>query len=161
MIVSNHALFSSNNLIGSKVISKGTAHLESEIKDVPSHTAVLVNERWVHESTGHSGVRVISYDAWSKINKEVGRVQLASREYQVIADQYRNIKGKKYDYPGVFYLGLCIIPTFVGFKLPKKNKWESSNKYFCCEALGSLTGHYYGMETPVQILAKLLKDPNG
>jgi hypothetical protein len=155
MIVTVHALFSYNKLIGSKLIYKGTKHLAPMLNVKTSHTAVLVNERWVHESTGHSGVRVISYDLWKQINIEVGRVKLENREYQEIADEYRKIKDKEYDYPGVIYLGLCIIPTFFGLKLPKKNKWESPNKYFCCEVLGKLTGKYYGMSAPIQILESL------
>ena len=37
----------------------------------------------------------------------------------------------------------------------KKNLWESDNKYFCCEVLGYLTKMYYGMSSPVQIMASL------
>jgi hypothetical protein len=155
MIVSVHAIFSHNHMIGSKIIANGTAHLAPRMNVKASHTAVLVNERWVHESTGHSGVRVISYDLWKQINIEVGRIKLADREYQELADLYRKIKDKKYDYPGIAYFSLAIIPTFIGIKLPEKNKWESPNKYFCCEVLGYLTGHYYGMSSPIQILDKL------
>lgn len=154
MIVTVEALFSHNDLIGSKVIYKGSKHLAPELPNI-SHTAILVNGRWVHESTGHSGVRVISYDKWKEINTEVAKIKLEDREYQDIADQYRKILGKEYDYLGVCYLGLCIIPTFFGKKLPEKNKWESPNKYFCCEVLGYLTGQYYGMSPPNLILKKL------
>lgn len=155
MVVTVHALFSYNNLIGSKIIANGTAHLAPKMNVKASHTAVLINERWVHESTGHSGVRVISYELWKQINIEVGRIKLADREYQEIADEYRKIKDKDYDYPGVIFFGLAIIPTFLGFKLPKKNKWESPNRYFCCEVLGKLTGKYYGMHSPIQILEEM------
>lgn len=161
MIVTVDALFSKSNKIGARIISAGTAHLASNIKPSPSHTALLVNGRWVHESTGKAGVSVISYDKWQTLHKETARISLSSREYQEIADEYRKMLGKKYDYLGISFFGLAIIPTFFGFKLPKINKWESPNRYFCCEVLGKLTGHYYGMSAPVQILAKLLKDPNG
>jgi len=160
MVVSVHAIFSHNHLIGSKLIANGTKHLAQSLNVKASHTAVLINERWVHESTGHSGVRVISYDLWKQINTEVGRVQLESREYQEIADEFRKIKDKNYDYPGVIYLGLCIVPTFFGLKLPEKNKWESPNRFFCCEVLGKLTGQYYGMSSPIQILDKLQNGKN-
>lgn len=153
MIVTVHALFSNNKLIGSKIISEGTKHLEPNTPKI-SHVAVLVNGRWVHEATG-AGVHISSYDLWSKHHTEVDRVQLESKEYQVIADKFREIKGKKYDYLGVFFLALCIIPTFLGFKLPKVNKWQSKTRFFCCEVLGFLTGKYYGMSAPNQILASL------
>jgi len=154
MIVTVHALFSHNNMIGSKIIAHGSAHLEPNMPKT-SHVAVLINERWVHESTGNNGVAVISYDKWKSIHKEVARVQLKSREYQEIADRYREIQKKDYDYLGVLYLGLCIIPTFLGFKLLKRNMWQSKTRYFCCEVLGYLTGQDYSMCSPVQILGML------
>lgn len=160
MIVTVHALFSSSPLIGAQIISKGSAHLVPEIKPTPSHVAMLINNRWVHESTGKNGVAVLSYDLWKTIHKEVGRVQLESRQYQEIADKYRDIKSKKYDYLGVLFLGLSIIPTFLGFKLPKRNLWESKDKYFCCEVLGYLTNMDYDMSTPVQIF-QMLKNKYG
>lgn len=156
MIVTVHALFSHNKMIGSKVISNGTKHLAPNVPKT-SHVAVLINNRWVHEATG-SGVNVVSYDRWREVHMEVARVQLEDKEYQVIADRFRLIKGKKYDYPGVFFLALAIIPTFIGLPLPKRNLWESKNKHFCCEVLGFLTGKYYGMAAPVQILDSLSGD---
>lgn len=158
MVVTIDAIFSYSNKIGAKVIANGTAHLAKGYPKT-SHTALLVNGRWVHESTGHSGVSVISYDKWKLIHQEVDRVSLGEIEYQIIADKFREIKSKEYDYLGVIYLGLCVIPTFIGFKLPKVNKWQNKNKYFCCEALGFLTGHCYSMSSPIQIL-KQLKENN-
>lgn len=155
MLVSISALFSSNNMIGSKLIAKGTKHLAKHLPDT-SHVALLVNDRWVHESTGHSGVRVISIDKWSKYNKEVARIELNPKPYQQIADKFRAIKAKKYDYLGVIFLGLAIIPTFFGFKLYKKNLLENKNRYFCCEALAYFTGQDYSMSTPNQILLKMM-----
>lgn len=155
MIVTLDALFSHNNMIGSKVIALGSKHLAKHLPNT-SHVALLVNKRWVHESTGHSGVRVISIDKWKTINTEVARIELQPKTYQQIADKYRTIQSKKYDYLGVFFLALSIIPTFFGLGLPKKNLWEDKNKYFCCEALAYFTGQDYSMSTPVQILQKLM-----
>lgn len=155
MLVTVDALFSHNDLIGSKLIVKSTAHLCPDIKEKTSHVALLINKRWVHESTGHSGVRVLSYDAWSSINTEAARIYLGTKEYQKIADLFRDIRGKKYDYFGVVFLGVCIALTFLGIKLPKKNLCESKNKYFCCEALAYLINKDYGMSAPVQILKDL------
>lgn len=151
MVVSVHAIFSKNNLIGSKIIAKGTKHLAKTEKEC-SHVAVLINNRWVHESTLKTGVRVISYPEWCKINTEVERVQLTPREYQEIANEYRKIQKKKYDKMGLLFMALCMPFTFLGFELPKKNYLESLNRYFCCEVLGFLTGRYYSMMAPIQIL---------
>lgn len=153
MIVSVHALFSKSDKIGSKIISKGTKHLATTCTEV-SHVSILINGRWVHEATG-AGVNVLSYSAWAKKHQEQYRVQLPPQEYQKIANGFRLIRGRKYDYLGVLYLGLCLIPTLFGAKLPTYNSWESPSKYFCCEVLGYLTGRYYGMSAPVQILSEM------
>jgi len=154
MVVKVHALFSHNNMIGSKVISNGSKHLEPNLPKI-SHVAILINERWVHESTGHTGVHVVSYDLWKQHHTEVYRIELKSREYQEIANKYREIKTKKYDYLGVLWLALCIIPTFFKFQMPSHNQWQDKNKYFCCEVLGYMTGQDYSMCCPNQILGKL------
>jgi hypothetical protein len=153
MVVSIHALFSHNDMIGSKIISKGTKHLAKDMPET-SHVALLVNNRWVHEATG-SGVHIKSYDLWNKTQTEVDRVKLNDREYKELADQFRKIQDKEYDYPGVLFLALCIIPTFVGLPLPKKNLFQSRNKFFCCEVVGYLTGQDYSMHSPIQILKAL------
>ena len=158
MIVTIDALFSSSNKIGGKIIAYGTAHLAPNVKEKVSHTALLVNKRWVHESTGKTGVQVVSYDKWCKTHKEVDRVSLGLKEYQDIADVFRHIKGKKYDYMGILYFVFAIIPTFFGVELPDINEWQSFDKYFCSEVLGEFTGYYYGMSAPIQILDQLRND---
>jgi hypothetical protein len=154
LIVAVQALFSNSSKPVAQLIAKGTRHLAPTLPEV-SHVALLVNGRWVHESTGSSGVQVLSYDKWLDHHREVGRVTLDHMEYQVLADKFRLIQNKKYDYLGVIYLGLAIIPTFFGLKLPKINKWQNKNRYFCCEALGMLTGQDYSMKAPNQVYKKL------
>jgi hypothetical protein len=156
MIVTVDALFSYSSKIGAKIIAHGTKHMAKN-QPLTSHVALLVNKRWVHESTGHSGVTVLSYEKWSKLHSEVARVPLKSTEYQIIANKFRQMVGKKYDYLGVFYLAFRIFLSYFGATLPAKNKLESTKKYFCCEVLGALTGQYYGMKSPVQILQDLLQ----
>jgi hypothetical protein len=158
MIVTLDALFSSSNKIGGKIISYGTAHLAPSVKEKVSHAALLVNGRWVHESTGKSGVAVISYEKWSGIHKETARIPLSNRPYQELADIYRSMSGKKYDYLGILFFAIAILPTFLGFKLYSKNLLESRNKYFCSEALGKLIGRYYSMHSPVQIQEELERE---
>lgn len=157
MIVTVHALFSSNKLIGSRAISIGTKHLAPDIAPTPSHVAILINNRWVHESTGSSGIRVVSYEKWSEINNETGYVTLLQRDYQEIADMFRLLQNKKYDFGGLLYLALWVGASFFGVKIPSKNKFQSKNRYFCCEVLGKLLNKDYGMKAPVQIF-KELKD---
>lgn len=155
MIVTVDALFSHNNMIGSKLIACGTSYLAPKCPKT-SHVAILVNKRWVHESTGHAGVSVLSYDRWASVHTEVARIPIQNMEYQELADHFRNIAGKKYDYAGVFYLGLRIAANLI-FKrpIPAHNSWENPLKYFCCEVLGYITGQDYDMSAPVQILDRL------
>jgi hypothetical protein len=155
MIVSVSALFSCSPKLGAKIISKSTAHLAPGLPLV-SHTALLIQDRWVHEATG-SGVSVCSYDKWSLKHAEVARVSLAPKEYGEIADKFRVIRGKKYDYLGLFYLGFWVFLSFFGATIPVKNLLESRKKYFCCEAVAYLTGCNYSMCTPNQILSRLRK----
>lgn len=159
MKVDVHYLFSRNKKIGSKLISWGTKHLQPEISDTPSHIAILINNRWVHESTLDSGVRVISYTKWLEINEEIDKIQcpIGPRDYSEIKTIFKEIKGNKYDYLGVTYLGISLgANKFLGTSIPETNKWESKDKYFCCEAVEKLTGlNSTSMKAPVQLMVEL------
>lgn len=159
MKVTVHYLFSRNNKIGSKIISWGTEHLEPSIYNTPSHAAILVNNRWVHESTLETGVRVISYQKWLEINEEVAKIPCTktSRDYSEIKNIFQEIRDKKYDYPGVIYMGGYVAANkYFDVDIPKENKWESSNKYFCCEAVQKLAGlEPASMKAPVQMMVEL------
>ena len=108
MKVKIHYLFSKNKKIGSSFISWGTTHLSNR-KNIPSHIALLVNERWVFESTLDTGIRVIPYKKWLEINEEVAKIacDLVKREYSEIKAIYKDIQNKKYDWLGVSFLGIC------------------------------------------------------
>ena len=162
MNVTLHYLFSKNDKIGSKIIIYGTKHLET-VLDTPSHVAILVNNRWVFESTLETGVRRISYKKWLEINTEVAKIECPSeRTLEEVLGLFRRIKDKKYDYLGVTYFGGCIaLNKFFGMKVPKKNRLQSPNKYFCCEVMGELLGLDYQMRAPVQLMvesSKLIED---
>lgn len=157
MQVSVDFLFSHNSeLIGSRFISWGTKHLSKHNKTSPSHVAILVNNRWVHEATINNGVRVISIETWQKYFNEVARVNYSkSMDYSVIKNELKLIKNKRYDWLGVIYLGLCVAANkILKIPIPKKNILESKNKFFCCEVIEKITNNYYGMHTPTQILSK-------
>ena len=157
MEVSVHYLFSKNSLIGSKIISWGTSHLHNT-PETPSHIAVLINHRWVFESTMNSGIRILTYKKWLKINKEVAKIPGDKREYVDIKKIFRAVKNKKYDKLGVAYLSYHIaLNKFFKKEIPERNKWEDPNKYFCCEAVAKLTDNYYSMKAPVDIMVNLSK----
>jgi hypothetical protein len=157
MKVSVHYLFSRRDLIGSKLISYGTRHLYPEFKNTPSHVAILVNDRWVHESTLDTGVRVMSYEKWLELNEEVAKVACPIEwEYEDIKNLFRSIQDKKYDWLGVIYLGLWMIPSkLFNVKIPEHNAWENPNKYFCSEVMGYMLNSNYDMKPPVEVLKEL------
>ena len=158
MKVTVEYLFSNSDLIGSKAIVFGTAHLYPHIpkEKVPSHISMLINGRWVHESTLENGVSVMSLEKWLIKNKIVARIpcKQSTREYNELKDIFRSIKGKKYDYPGVSYLGICLAGNkFIGTTIPDENKWEKPNRYFCCEAVEKLSGvPSTSMKAPVDLM---------
>lgn len=157
MKVTVHYLFSKNKKIGSKIISWGTKHLE-KTPVTPSHIAILVNNRWVHESTLETGVRVLSYNKWKSINQEIAKIPCEKefRDYSEIKKVYKEIKNKKYDWSGVVYLGFYVFLNKV-FKttIPKVNKWNNPDKYFCCEAVEKITGiESTEMKAPVNLLSE-------
>lgn len=160
MRVKVHYLFSKNEKIGSKLISWGTKHLHQEGK-IPSHIALLVDERWVIESTLFTGVRIIPYSKWLKINEEVAKIPCPHKkmEYSKIKKIFKEIKNKKYDWPGVLYLTWRIlINKYFNEPIPTVNLWENPNKYFCSEAVAKIHDmSNHSMKTPVGMLVELRK----
>lgn len=157
MFVTVHYLFSRRDLIGSKTIAWGTKHLYPEFDKTPSHVAILVNNRWVHESTLDSGIRVMSYEKWLEINEEVAKVPCkAEWDYELIKTLFRAIKDKKYDYLGIIYLGLWMVPSkLFHITIPNNNVLGDSDRYFCSEVVGYMHNKNYDMKAPVQILKEL------
>jgi hypothetical protein len=154
-------LFSKNHKVGSKIIAQGTKHLDKDLSSkgmATSHVAILVDDRWVHESTLESGIRVISYNKWLDINQEVAKVPYCNIEYSVIKKHFKNLKNKKYDWLGVAYLGFWIgIKLLIPFvKIPENNAMECPSKYFCCEVVGELIDKNLDMKSPIEVLRLVL-----
>lgn len=149
-------IFSKNEKIGSTLISWGTKHLSPK-SVTPSHGALLIDDRWVIESTLESGVRIISYQKWLEINQLVCYIEYSSSmEYAKIKELYKEIKDKDYDYSGVLYQSYHVMRSrFFKKDIPEVNKWQSKNKYFCLEVIGKLTGLSYEMKTPVELMNDL------
>lgn len=156
MKVKVHYLFSRNEKPGSKFIQWGTKHRHN-LSVTPSHIALLVNERWVFESTLATGVRVYPYSKWLEINEELDKIPCSKdREYSEIKAIYKEIQDKKYDWAGVTYFGYRLfLNRYFHNPIPLVNKWDDKDKYFCCEAVARLTGVNYDMKAPVDLMVKL------
>jgi len=153
MIVTIDYVFSKNSKIGSKIIRWSTKHLSNQ-KNIPSHVAVLVNNRWVFESTLFTGIRIISYKKWLEINTEVNKISGKNMEYSKIKLIFKDLKNKKYDWLGIVYFGYRLfLNKFLNKKIPKNNKLQCDNKYFCSEAAGLIRNNNdYSMSAPVQMM---------
>lgn len=149
-------LFSRNKKIGSRFISWLTKHRNTTKFVTPSHTALLLNNKWVFESTCDKNVRVISLNKWKQINEVCHFDDLGVFDYQDIANIVRSIKGRRYDFLGVLYLGICLLLNKF-FKLPigSKNYFESKNAFFCTEVLSKIINKNLSMYSPADILSNL------
>lgn len=152
-------IFSKNKKIGSWIIRKGTAFLCPDIKNTPSHVAVLIDEKWIIESTVEHGFRFIPYKKWLEINEETHKIKcLQNWTFQKIKSLYKPLKNHKYDYLGVVYFGWRVaLRKLFRVKMPKENLLDHENKYFCCEIISKMTGVSYKMTAPVQLLDKIQK----
>ena len=150
-------VFSRNKKIGSRIISYFTKSLGLGTSPVPSHVAVLIDNKWIYEATISSGVRVISYKRWLTINEQTHRIDIGDyRHHSQLKTIMRETKAKRYDYLGVIYLGIFILRKLLTrIEVPIKNKWHSPDKYFCSELVGKLLGISHEMSAPVEILIKL------
>jgi len=155
-------MWSKNKKIGSRFISWGTTFLEPNInlKDTPSHIAILVNERWVVESTLENGVRLVPFSWWKKHNTIVKQIPCwdNTRELKEILKVVEEHFALKYDWLGIIYFAWRVL-LYILFKtkIPKENRFEHNNKYFCCEVIGKLTGENYEMTSPVTMMVNLEK----
>lgn len=158
MKVKIHYLFSKNEKFGSKFISWGTKHL-SDRPTIPSHIAVLVKNRWVIEATFDKGVRIIPFKDWLKVNKVVASIPNSTGkiDFKIVKKVFKDIKEKAYDWLGVAYFGYRVaLNKFFRLDIPKTNKWQSFDRYFCCEAVAKLLDlGDFSMKAPVQILDEI------
>lgn len=156
MKITLHYIFSRKEKWGSKLISWASNKI-TPIENCPSHVALLVNNKWVFESTLDKNVRVISYKKWKKINIETHKLKCSQeRTFQELKNVLKPLKGKKYDWLGIIYFSYRILLNFLfQVKIPKHNKLEQKNAYFCCEAVGELTKTDYSMTTPAQLYLNL------
>jgi len=161
MSVTVHYLFSKRSgSFFSWAISKGTQlAVEFPFSDCPSHTAILINDRWVVESTFFDGFKVMPYDKWQDKNTQIAKTPYANTKTMAeIKALFRPLKGKKYDWLGVTYLAWrYFLKVFFLLPVPAQNKWHDPKKFFCCEVVAKMTQLNYEMTSPGQVMLSLLE----
>lgn len=158
MFIDIHYIFSRNKKIGSYIIREGSHFLAPNIEDAPSHVCLLIDNKWIVESTLEYGFRVISYKKWLKINEELYKIKSKDQwTMEMIKKHYKPLKNKEYDYWGVIYFGWSVVlMKLFGIQKPVKNKLNSENKYFCTEVIGKMTNTNYEMTAPIELLQILI-----
>jgi len=153
-------LFSRNKKCGSKLIAWGSSLFPTHVtnlKEIPSHVAVLVEDTFVIESTLTTGVRVVPYNKWKQINEELYKIEY-KQTGECISSLLFEIWGKKYDWFGILYFGYCMFKHYLfNSQLPSKNIWERENYFFCTEFAARLGNHNYSMTTPAKMCNDLLE----
>lgn len=158
-------LFSRNEKIGSKLISRASGLLVKDLEKIPSHIAMLlefdnIEELFVAESTLESGVRIIPYSVWLQHNELCYKIPCSESIHpNKVFEIFNTIWGKKYDWPGIGYFAICFVKHLL-FRIdfPKENKWQSDDKFFCSEAISTITNYTKaGMATPAKMCSDFLK----
>ena len=126
---------------------------KTPFKNIPSHTAIRKGQ-FVYESTFFSGVRILPFENWEDHVDIVGvkerSINISDAQFEAI---FVSIWGKKYDWKGILFFACSVVRHVVFAKpMPKINKWNSPNKYFCSEANGRLFKTDNQMKSPVQIM---------
>ena len=157
-------IYSNNNKIGSRIISGATRMPGDKLSDVPSHFSVLVWDWIVIESTLTKGFYIKPYVTFEKQNKILKVIKPINASFS--KDLARKIKdiankrmGSKYDFRGAIYIGFRqLLNTCFGFRMPKENKWDRKNRYFCNEVFGLLFNEDMSMDHPNSLMRKMSKD---
>ena len=151
-------LFSKNKKVGSRLISWAASFEKlSNIAIAPSHVAVLIENTFVIESVATSGVRIIPYTEWSKINEELEKIPVYSEiNRSTLQSSLYSVFGKSYDWTGILffawrYLGLIVLNK----AMPSVNRMNNKKKFFCTEFAGRLESKDYSMMSPAKLCSVL------
>lgn len=143
---------------GSKLIQWGTRFIHPELTPC-SHVAVKMGEL-VLEATLEKGVDIIPYDLWIKKNKVIYSFKCSINRdiHSILKETLNHTYDKKYDWFGILFFAWRILGFIIlNRPLPSVNRWHDSNKFFCVEVIGKITGENYQMMSPIQ-LVKHFKD---
>lgn len=154
-------LFSYNDKLGSTLIRIGSLLFDKpnlKWSDIPSHTALLIDDQWVIESVMHGGVRILPYNNWKIVNKEVAKISIDKWRENPI-NLVNEIWGKSYDFLGLLWFVKSVFCSKVLKKpIPNINDMEAESKYFCVELVGRCLGFQnYSMISPAGLLWLILK----
>lgn len=153
-------LFSRNKKIGSRLIAWASKYEKLDLDEIPSHIGVLIDGTMVIESTLTTGVRLIPYEHWKTKNELLYKLPCVTsyRHSSPTLKKAFSLWGKKYDWFGIAFFAVSFIRLILfDTPMPKENKWQKHDKYFCTEYAGKLTGLDLSMHSPAKICDEWLK----
>lgn len=160
--------FSRNEKIGSKVIRWGTAEKGEHPDEVPSHYFMIFFRKIVLESRLESGVRITYWGAFLKKNTIIklfvpaGEAEKREKRGRMFSRILENTYGKAYDFMAVLYYSYRILlKKWFGKKMPKKNKWNHEDKFFCDEIYSEVSGEDMSMKSPNDLMKYMSANPAG
>jgi len=154
-------VFSRNDKAGSRLISWGSAK-KTDIKKVPSHFSYCFKETYVLESRMTTGVRADEWENFKSKNDIIAIFDVSEivklnygKWYKYYKHLYKPIMGKAYDKAALIYLGWKVFLWKVFNRpIPKTNRKNNPNKYFCVEVFQELFGEDLSAVTPYVLMAK-------
>lgn len=150
------ALFCTNNLVGSLLISWGTKEPWQAISDTPSHVAFLFFNTIVVDSDLISGVKESTFEDLQKKYKIVKTFILPvtpEESYRYLELARNKIIGSKYDWPAIIYFSWRVaLKKLFNIPIPDKNKLAVPNMHFCTEVYNIIAGGDHGMVSPNDLM---------
>lgn len=155
-------LYTNNSKCGSRLISWATRDHGQRTEDTPSHFSILLFDWIVIESTLARGVEPKLYSKFKEQNKLIAKFvptadkRDAAKIAKKVADDNNNAG---YDFLGALYLGWhSLMRFYFDRKIPKVNKFENADLFFCNEIYKDLYGGDVSMKHPNWLMKDMMKD---
>jgi len=150
--------FSKNNQIGSHLIGWGTKKPDQTGK-VPSHFFFLFFRKIVLESKMTAGVRLTYWGSFKKHNEivklfiPIGEREAVEKRGHMFENLLDKIYGKSYDRLALIYFAWRVaLFKFLKKPMPKINRWNRENYYFCDELYTEVSGTDMSMVSPNDLM---------
>jgi hypothetical protein len=139
-----------------------TKNKDQEFKLVPSHMRFVFGSRFSLESTGISGVHIgffpntLNKDEVIAVFEYTKGKLLGYKDNELLVEGAFKYHGKKYDSSSIlWFMWHLILKRLFGIPMPKKNRNDNKNRYFCSELMEFLYDSDYSHIDPNSLLDSL------
>ena len=155
-------VYTNNGKWGSRTISWATREKGQRICETPSHFSILIWEWIIIESTLLYGVKPKLWSTFKDQNRILARFapkddkKTAANLAKANADRIRKAG---YDYAAALYMGFYeVLNYYFDVEIPKENKFNSDEDFFCNEIYADQYGGDVSMKHPNSLMLKMLND---